>query len=325
LLPSCTPFVDCLGIPGGVAVTDCNGVCNGPTLFGDVQTNAILDTTDLSTYVYMLTLNGNTATSCNDLNGDSMVTIYDAALAAWCMYSGNNPQPGNTHNHCQFPRNIVNPNDTASLSISAVNFSSGYIDVSLKSAHSDIKAYQFAVSGITIQNVVSLASPVSFPAIIDFNPNTNEIFAMSVVDSSIHRNIAAQPLCRIYFSSITDTAICISNIIDIVNRDGECVISQIDGGCVSSVPVGVVSVLERGNITLQPNPVNSEVYIHLGAWNVLPQQLIINDATGREVKRIKVPAVDWFKTDLSELRPGVYLISARNENGTLSSVRFVKL
>lgn len=327
VLPNCTPFVDCLGIPGGIALMDCNGMCNGPSLFGDVQTDAVINTTDLSTYVYMLTLNNPTATPCNDLNGDNTLTVYDGALAGWCLYNGSNQQSGGgVHNHCQFPRNILNPSDTASLSISAVNFANNYIDVSIKSTRAEIKAYQFALSGITIQNVVSLANVSTFPVNIDFNPTTNEVFALSVIDSALHRSNSVQALCRIYFSAITDTVICISNIVDIVNRNGERINTQVDGGCISSVTVGSVEIVPRGNITLIPNPVNNNVFIHLGAWNVLPKELVISDATGRIAKIISVPAsADWFKEDMSDLKGGVYLISARNENGTVSTVRFVKL
>jgi len=142
----------------------------------------------------------------------------------------------------------------------------------------------------------------------------------------LHRSNAVQALCRIYFNAITDTAICISNIVDIVNRDGERVITRIDGPCISTLTVGLTEVAERGNITLQPNPVSNEVAIHLGAWNVLPKQLIITDVMGRIVKHLQVPAAaDWFKADMSELKSGVYAISASDSNGTVSSVRFVKL
>ncbi len=325
LLPSCTPFVDCMGVPGGVALFDCNGVCNGPALFGDVQQDAVINTTDLATYIYMLTLNSSVAGPCNDLNGDNTLTVYDAALAGWCLYSGINQAQGGTHNHCQFPRNILNPNDTASLNISAVNFSNNYIDIAIKSTRADIKAYQFEVSGITIQNVVSLANVTTFPVDIDFNPSSNSIFALSVVDSSIQRSNNSQALCRIYFSAITDSVICISNIVDIVNRNGERVNTQVNGGCFSSIPVGTVEVTPRGNITIQPNPVTNDVFIHLGAFKNLPEYLIMSDVTGRIVKKINIRSLDWFKVDLGDLKEGLYVISAQNKNGTISTVRFVKL
>ncbi|MBL0102750.1 MAG: hypothetical protein IPP51_02665 [Bacteroidetes bacterium] len=91
LLPNCSPFVDCTGIPGGNAELDCNGLCNGPGIYGDIFTNAIIDSTDITTYMDMIQTNI-PATTCYDLNADNELTVFDAELINWCR-NGNPLHP----------------------------------------------------------------------------------------------------------------------------------------------------------------------------------------------------------------------------------------
>src|SRR5207237_675880 len=144
------------------------------------------------------------SSKCNDLSGDSVLDIQDATLINWCINGNKSHAGGSIHNHCNFPRNILNPNDTISLSISNIDFNNNYVDVEVKSQDANIKSYQFKMNGIKISSVVSLISPVTFPVDARFIASTNEVFAISLEDSSLRRQNASQPLIRIYFSAIID-------------------------------------------------------------------------------------------------------------------------
>lgn len=326
LLPNCTPFTDCMGVPGGIALMDCNGICNGPAIFGDIVTTSTLDTADMSAYVYLLTTNTATATTCNDLSGDGNLSIYDAALAGWCVYGSSNQQWSGSHNHCSFPRNILNPSDSASLRIADIDWQQKYIDVEILSKTADIKAYQFEISGADIQSVVSLADLADFPVEIDFSQFTNEVFAISVKDSALNRSLSWQSLCRIYFNNITDSVLCISNITDIVNQKAERMNTSIDDGCWPVPTVGISENHHSGNITIRPNPVSDIMHINLGGFNNRPSVLELRDVTGRHIRNFNIPATDqWFEADLSFLAPGIYTMQTIDDAGKIAAVRFVRL
>lgn len=321
-LPSCTPYVDCQGLPAGTAEMDCNGICNGPGVFGDAFVDARLDTNDVTTYMDFIQA-GMPPSICYDLNGNAQISIYDAALASWCGRQNPLHPSGTAHNHCNFPRNIINPSDNVGLSISSVDFTNNYIDVEIKHPTANVKAYQFAISGVTISNVVSLADPLNFPVDVRYRAASNEVFAISVEDSSLARATTAQPLVRIYFSAITDTAICISQIKDIVNQAAERTVVYTYGSCISTSTSSVFNLLKTADMVLIPNPAKDRAFLHIS--NGKSTALTIMDATGKSYEvAIQNLRDDWFELDLHTLATGVYFLVYKSED-TQGTLRMVKV
>ncbi len=324
ILPNCTPFVDCMGIPGGVAMLDCNGVCGGPGIFGNINGDLTLDSVDVLDYIDLLENAPVTASTCNDLNGDGELTVYDAALAQWCVKTPHHPHPaGSGFNDCNFPHNILNPNDSTGLAIADVNFNSGYVDIELSTITADIKAYQFQMHGITITNVVSLSDPLEFPVEIRKMGNTNQIFALSTQDSALTRSNSPQLLCRIFFSSITDTVICIESIREIINQNYERTVPYIYGPCFSTSTTGLATITSQIPVVLIPNPVTNIAFIQVPK-DVVPHEVEIIDVTGR-ITRVEVIAKNnTYQVDLSTYNSGLYIIRI-NVNNKTGFTKFLKL
>jgi hypothetical protein len=262
---------------------------------------------------------------CNDLSGNGSLTVYDAALAAWCMDNpaSNNP---NLNNPCSFPRNVSNPNNLTGLTITSANFVQNYIDIDIMNVNSDVSGYQFSMHGINISNVVSLANPSAFPVQIGFNPNTNQVIALAQTDSNLLHQATAHALCRVYFNQVTDTMICIDSIYDISVRNGERAPTFIYGNCLSVNPSGISESSERGRITLQPNPSSGSIRLHLDNFDGSPKSLRILDALGREAMLIPVPQTQqWFDADVSSLTGGVYTVEAIDQRGLRSVTRLIKV
>jgi hypothetical protein len=324
LLPNCQPYTDCLGIPGGTAIPDCAGNCNGSGIYGNVVPDTALNQQDVNEYMNMLLNNGN-LTTCNDLSGNGSLTVYDAALAEWCIQNPASSNP-NLNNPCSFPRNVTNPNNLTGLSISAGNYTQNYIDIEVMNVNADVKGYQFSVHGINISNVVSLANPSSFPVQIGFNPNTNQVVALSTNDSALYHQAAPQALCRIYFNQVTDTMICIDSIIDIAVKNGERAPTFVYGNCQIVNPLGISENASRGRITLQPNPSKGLIRLHLDNFSAQPSSLRVLDAVGRVAMLIPVPQTQqWFEADVSSLPGGVYTVEAIDQKGLRSVSRLVKV
>ncbi|MFM7901807.1 MAG: T9SS type A sorting domain-containing protein, partial [Bacteroidota bacterium] len=261
---------------------------------------------------------------CHDLNGDGQVSVYDAALAMWCINTPHAPHPaGANTNECNFPRNILNPNDTAALAITTVDFTNGFMDIEIRSSDSDIKAYQFTVSGINPSSVVSLADPIEFPVDIRLINGGTSLFAISRHDSTLMRSASPQPLCRIYFSAVTDSVICIDNIRDIVNQNTERVVTYVYGGCVPTGSNGVSDVSANSVFQIAPNPVQHQLHLQVKQYTD-GLSYSISDPSGRIVigeTAINSPTVT---IETSGLSSGVYLLQLHS-NGQTFMRRFNKL
>lgn len=324
LLPDCEPFVDCAGVPGGASILDCNGECGGAAKFGNVMVDDQVNMADVVAYMDLFEEDVVPFANCHDLNGDDVITVYDAALQNWCIKSNE----GNLTQSCLWPRNIVNPLDSTYLSIANVNFSAGYVDIDLRSERADVLAYQFSMSGIQITDVVSLTEPTEQEKMIGFNASRNEVFGIYHGDSVIGRQNGNIELVRIYFEQITDSEICISNITEINNEDGERTIHAVAGNCVVIDPNSVGKVLERTHLTVVPNPANQFITIQLPEGYGKQSVWEITDATGKSVSRV-VPtmgvAPGVLQFDIQSLRSGVYFIRATNSNGKSVTGKIVKI
>ena len=320
-LPNCTPYVDCLGVPAGTAEMDCNGLCNGPGIYGDAYNDAQLNSQDVSTYMDFIE-GGLPPSICYDLNGDARISVYDASLVNWCQ-RGNPSNPASIHNHCNFPRNIQNPSDSVGLAIKSINLTNNYIDVEISNPTANVKAYQFSLSGVTISSVVSLADPINFPVDVRFRSATNEVFAISVEDSSIQRSFVPQDLVRIYYSAITDTAVCINLIKDVINQDAEKTNPFVYGNCKATTITGLSNLFKPADLVVIPNPASDKAFLHLS--NGKANEISVFDAAGKLFNLTIQPIREnWYELDLHELPVGVYFIIV---NGTDSrgATRLVKM
>ncbi len=252
--PECEPYVDCTGAPYGNVQMDCNGDCGGTALPGDLNQDGLQEMPDAQEYVLQSLAGDITPTPCIDLNADGSITVFDASLLASCINFGtNHPHLGSgAHDHCNFPSGVLNTTDTVSLSIMDVDFEEGYIDIGIYNRTTRVNAYDFRMSGIQIMQVENLAPDSIYP----INPmgSLGRVIGISYQDSTLEKTSEVQPLCRIHFSEITDNFICISEILDIVNKDQERVVALIENGCVEYTPSRTASLNNAIGVQLFPNP-----------------------------------------------------------------------
>ncbi|MFM1931996.1 MAG: hypothetical protein RL226_1299 [Bacteroidota bacterium] len=214
----CPIAYDCLGVPFGNSQPDCAGNCPGVTVKGDLNGSGELEPTDASQYVQDILGNDAVVSNCTDMDSDGVISVTDAALIAGCSFYGPDyVEPDGVHDHCVWDVEYIDPNHMVTLSIGSVNTTEGYVDVYVLNPDNEIVGYEFRVSGI---NILSLENLVD-PAVYDINPQSalggSKIIGLSYDGSMIPKNLTPAPMVRIYYSSITSTMVCISEIIDIVN------------------------------------------------------------------------------------------------------------
>jgi hypothetical protein len=184
-----------------------------------------------------------------------------------------------SHDHCRFPGGVLNPQDTVTLSIIDADFEEGYIDIGVLNPSTRVNAYEFKVSGLQIMRVENLADPDIYP--IMPSGSLDHVIGISYQDSSLFKANEVQPLCRIYYSELTDNFVCISEIIDIVNYHHEQTVTQIGDACVEYVPVSSLSNpwAEALQPKLFPNPFSRQA------------RLVFNNPQG-DVFRLEVLGAD---------------------------------
>ncbi len=227
----CGIIFDCNGVPFGSAVPDCAGNCPGIVSKGDLNNSGELDAADVSQYINDILGNDTFVTPCTDLNNDGGINVTDAAVAAGCVFYGpDHVDEQGVHDHCVWDDQILNPAHNTTFSIGEVNTDLGYVDIHVLNPDNRIVAYDLEVSGITVQSVENLISPVDF----DVNPVSTlggaRILGVSLTDQSCPKNLSPVPFVRVYYFSITDVDVCVSLIHDVVNEDYHNVVTTV-GGC----------------------------------------------------------------------------------------------
>jgi len=312
-LQDCEAYVDCAGVVNGSTQPDCEGVCGGPAYMGDVNQDGLQEMTDAQGYVTKILNNSITPNSCNDLNDDDAITVYDAALLSSCLIFGaehEHPETG-FHDHCRFPQGIMNPNQTVELSIDDINSTEKYLDIYMTNIQNSVNAYQFDMSGINITSVENLVDPAVYPMTPEAAVGGQTVIGIAYTESYIAKSPVAQPLCRIYYSEITDDQICIASITEIINQDYEQTLAAVTGDCIQIT--GIDNPLTVIEAYISPNPAKDEATLYFPNPSNELFTLKITDVTGRVIRTYKELRDSEFTIQRDNIESGVYLFHLESD------------
>lgn len=324
VLPNCVPHVDCAGDTFGSAVNDCNAICNGTGVRGDVDLNHAADPIDVNVYLNGIKEDTITYSTCNDLNGDSLITITDAARLNGCLLStaGTHHHTGNyqnTHKHCEFPFNVYNPFDSVMFSIADTNLEHHYIDLSVFNPTCQLLAYEFKLHGLVVDSIKNLALGNYTPDIR--SSSSGHVVGISIDENSLFKQLAPLNFMRVYFSSLTDTFICIENVIAVVNSNYEEVLGKSVNNCVHiAQPVQDTVIISTNFISPEklsviPNPSSGVFEIYMEGKSLYGADLKVYDQLGRIIYQTQNEGLNNHATiDLTNQLSGVYLLQL-NLNG----------
>ena len=324
-LGSCDPYVDCNGQIYGPAQPDCEGVCGGPSLRGDINTDTIQNMMDAQMYISDILADDITASECNDLNMDGDIDVYDAALMVDCHQSNEGHITGSAHDHCNFPYGVTNIFDTVTFSIGHVNHNQQYIDIYIQNPSAKIVAYQFEMSGIEIESVENLIDPTAYPGSPEWALGGTEVIGISYLDSVIPRYQNPTALCRINYFSLTDTLICISNIKSAVNQKYEETITRVDAFNSCLVAYTGIDELDNGGIELSlfPNPMESTATLKIENRYNADISVEIIDPSGKRVRDYGNVTETNLTINKNELSAGIYFIQIIDDNRVLNREKLV--
>lgn len=307
LLPDCPDIIDCNGTPFGNAQADCSGNCGGVLLHGDMNGDTLQQTQDAQLYIQGILTHSVPVSSCKDLNNDGQISLFDAALINNCALHGQS-----FNDLCTFPRGLLNINDTVTLAISDVSMAGHYVDISVRNPSRKLLGYQFKMSGLQIVGVQNMADPTLFPVTPQFLPNGNEVIALSYQENLLPKNITATPLCRVFFSQLTDSAICIQEVVDVVNENYQQTVKAIGGSCFQFAFAGIVQE-QKIQFKVFPNPANEQVTVSFLSNKSADLLVDWVDATGRLVLSDSKPSYHGgsLSYDVQNFASGIYMIRLR--------------
>lgn len=231
----CPPYTDCLGQPFGDARFDCTGACNGSAKAGDLNNDGNRTQLDAQEYMTAILNNAISPTPCNDLNGDNAITVTDAALLANCYNQQNihdqTEHVVHYHPWSEFPRGWVDAASQVDLKLGSIDPVAKTVDILVRNPDCRVLGYEFTMSGLTIQSVQNLVPGLAGDIATESIPGGSRVIGLSYIDSSLIKNADFIPLCRINYSSLTSSTVCIAGITDIVNDKANNVSTSIVDGC----------------------------------------------------------------------------------------------
>ncbi|MAQ70234.1 MAG: hypothetical protein CMD23_03980 [Flavobacteriales bacterium] len=314
-LGECLVYTDCNGVEFGNAQYDCNGICGGESITGDINLDTFLDITDMEAYSLDIIADDWNINACSDLDMDGEITVTDVALLVNCVENSEQITRDNQAEPCEFGLSITNPNDTVTFSIGNVNLEEGYVDIHVLNPDNEILGYQFVMGNMAISSVENLVE--DYPITPSFSMTNGMVMGISYEDSLIVKNYEPAPLCRIYYSTIGENT-CIETIIDVVNQDYENVLTiNNTESCISNISV---ESYDGNSFVIYPNPANDIVGLKIKLDASSDIELTINNMLGQTLVREKIYAKDVYREfDVDHLSTGVYLVEIM-----INDVRFVE-
>jgi len=309
--PNCPIYTDCAGIPYGNTLPDCEGVCGGPALFGDVDTNLNRDAFDYATYNTGLISESLTWSPCLELSGDSALTVWDLALLQECLVHGGQGSS------CSFGLALDNPNQSAEFRLLPPDLANGTAVLQMRNPAADVAGVELKIKGLNVQSIQSLTAPNPGQMSFSIHPN-GHLTGLSPSGISIGKSNLWVDLAVVAFSGINDSLSCIDTVIDAVNSSFERIVRGQDGLC-APLPLSVRSATLPGLLRLYPNPATDRIRLdsesELVRWSIL-------DLSGR----LLLTSDDFrlqHSIDLSPLPDGIYLIRAEGSRNRTETLRFV--
>ncbi len=299
------------GICYGNETIDCNGICNGGAVVGDMNGNQLVELTDIDAFITGILDQNIVGSDCKDLSNDSFISVWDAALSANCALNSAN---------CTFPNENTNLNETIEIGFTTINSLEQSIDIFIKNPQTSISGYELNVSGIAISNVESLIDQSQFPNNPRFNINGTKIIALSINDSLIDPNNQNTPFLRIHFDSITNHSICIESVIHCLNQNFQPTKVNLIDACVqfATLDENLIS-----NFGIYPNPADQNVNVELSVK--LDEKVIVSitDAMGRTVISKTINPLETELTfNTEKLADGFYNV-VLNTGNVLSAKPFL--
>lgn len=303
-ITDCPIFEDCAGVFLGTAQEDCEGVCEGTRLAGDVDVDGNYDQDDINTYLAGILNETITPTTCNDVNADGTIDLMDVALINRCLLQ----ESGTVfdHDHCDLPTTTINnPNESVTFSIGAHDPHLKYIDIDVHNPDTKVLGYTLQLSGINILSAVSIVGEPNYNPMVTLNANNDAIMVYALDELSLERSLLPQAALRVYYDGLTALEICINTISQVIDEDLETVGHDKEGCVTSTVGIQLKAYLEGAYLGNQQmsTALQQDVLLlpETQPYTVAPWNSPLAENIKRGMTHIAPNVVDWLLVELRDV------------------------
>ena len=306
-IKECDNYRDCLGVPLGNAMPDCEGVCNGTARHGDWNRDSLRNVDDINAYLDAVFNGGATTSPCNDLYQDNLLNLWDVGVLQECALHQDDPTYWGLRLPCNFPIIPDNNDGTLTLYPGKLDTVAKIFEVRALNNIQKVMGLDFSVSGLEIDSVVCLKP--EFKGQIRFTPQ-GRILLWSDEEKPLERHVAATPILRVYYKRITGPKVCVTDLRQAVNgRYRKMRFVNTTAFCINTtfVDAGEVLVPEGPVVYVQPNPFQDRTVFTFENPTGEPLTLEVFDLTGRQVRKVTGLRGSTYMFERENLVPGAYL------------------
>ena len=315
VIDDCPAYTDCMGELYGPAQPDCEGVCAGTRLRGDIDLDTMRTDIDFDWYINETLTSNLPSTNCNDLYSDSKVSLYDAALLQECITHADDIPYWGSHIPCTFPKGLVNESDKPFIRMGAINTTDKTLDIEIAAPANKLFGLDLQFSGMLIDSVVNLSA--GYNPSIHFNNTNGKVIMWAEDESSIAKSTSYKPLMRIYYNQATSDTICLSAINEIINDKYELTDPILIGNpCKLSTTSSSDDLSLNAGIIVYPNPFQETISILLPESFTGRTDFKLYSADGRLVHQRYSLNENQVKLHRNDLPTGVYHLQVRNASVT---------
>jgi len=314
----CPPYTDCTGEVYGNAQPDCNGVCNGVALHGDLNQDTLQQIDDTKAYLGAVLDGTGDASPCLDLDASGDLNVYDAALLQECVLHKDEPQYWIQEFPCQFPAGFNNSTDLVTLRAGNLDTLAKTFDVEIFNPFNTILGYEFSVSGLAINSVENLIT--AYHPDLRFNAVSGKIISLGLDESSINKNALPSSFLRIHYTAITGTEICLSEITAVVNSKYQRSNASIGvPSCVPGLTSGTNNLEKTAfGVYVQPNPFIEKTSIYFENEGAEPMRVELKDITGNVLRSFDGVRGTSVTINRNNLPQGTYIFTVSGSKGRVS-------
>ncbi|MBM3410509.1 MAG: hypothetical protein FJY18_02620 [Bacteroidetes bacterium] len=310
---SCAPYRDCAGVAYGNALRDCEGVCGGRAMIGDLNADTVRNAVDYGLYSGGLLQDTLRYSVCKDATGDSLIDVWDLVQLGNCL------QLNGSSGSCNFPQGLKNPAQTVQVRIDVLDTVQNYIDISMRNNDAGLVAMQFQVHGLRFTSAMSLLLGGMPAHQFQVGADGMVLFTINNFAQEIPRSGSWRSAVRLFFSRTTDSLVYLEGPRVAVNNGLEknTLETDLTRFRVFRNTTSVKDLSRRPSFIAFPNPSEGQFRLQ-GLPDARPVSLQVFDNLGRLIQEID--AVDFSSgatdLDLGGLPPAVYHLMMRGSSGT---------
>jgi hypothetical protein len=205
---------------------------------------------------------------------------------------------------CKFSTLIPNPDNKVKLSIDSVYLPQGYVDVAIHNPDAAVSAFQFSMTGLSVDSARILSLGDSGKVSVFSSPSG--LIMGSLLRNQIPKHTQATVFLRVYFDTTTSNQVCISEITAVLSSDLQ-ILGKSAGPCKNIGQVTFVGQKAgRTGLRLIPNPFRQQTRLLFSNPGDVEHSLVVYSSSGKEVFR--KTGIKGTEVNISSpnLLPGMY-------------------